>query len=110
MPKKRNDQFRYDAIEAALNLQPGDTVVVLKKARGLHLGWDLSWVTKMNLFVGEECLVDPLVDFYRGSNKGIPLRIKDPDQQCGVHLFPAYVLKVVHRAAGKADLAKQIFK
>lgn len=80
------------------NIKPGSKVIVTKSARRHQDGWTNTWVTSMNAFIGEECIVSGRSSYQDAS--GIQLTHTHHNYYHYDYLFPFYVLIPVEEDEG----------
>jgi len=80
----------YKVMQAASGIEVGDTVKVLRTAKGAECGWDNSWVRDMDKSIGKSMVVMRIASFY-----GIEL--KDGNNR---FTYPFYVLEIIKKKQG----------
>jgi hypothetical protein len=88
MPEQLTPQQQYDAANDAMNLQPGDVVIVSHRTESYDRGWNNMWGNDgMDAFIGNEYQVNRISSNRHGVQLvGIP------------YSFPIYSLELVRRA------------
>lgn len=81
-----NTREAYIIMQEASGIEVGDTVKVLRVAKTHEMGWDNSWVSRMEPTIGEIFVVDCLCN----GGEGIHNRGNDAD-------YPFFVLEIVEK-------------
>lgn len=84
--KKITVRDAYLALSNASGIKVGDTVKVLRKAKTNELGWNNSWNSNMNGYVGRTFQVQRLDD-------GRGFRLSDGSTGTDCYSFPFFVLE-----------------
>jgi len=86
-------QEAYLKMQQSCGINTGDTVKVLRKAKSYECGWDTSWTSGMNTWVGKTGEITE-IDYQYG--------VKLNNQYC----FPWFVLEKIKSAVKEMTVAE----
>ncbi len=84
---------KYVKMQSLSGIEPGDRVLVSRRADSYELGWDNSWVLSMDEAIGNVYTVESI----NNNARGISL-LGAPD-----YLYPFFVLHIVEKASSMKE-------